>query len=214
YITPIAVKAAADPQQCPADGEPWTVKKFYVESGFQDNSEPTLRINTGQYDPILGRTYFEIAMEGRSLHRSQGEGRIEFHGDSFSGLSLAENRASQSFFPRIFAGIDTRSGVVLPESPSLDDLASAMKQLPVNASAVPNLIATARYSAELQIDALASSETVVPGDDLMVSVKAFKPENDAKIVAVNLSAPSGWAITRIDPPKQNNAAYNNREVAA
>src|SRR5436305_6820617 len=47
YITPIAVKAAADPQQCTADGEPWTVKKFYVENG---NSEPTLRINTGQYD--------------------------------------------------------------------------------------------------------------------------------------------------------------------
>src|SRR5690242_13431203 len=34
YITPIAVKAAADPQQCADAGEPWQVKKFYVESGF------------------------------------------------------------------------------------------------------------------------------------------------------------------------------------
>ena len=48
YITPIAVKAAGDPQQCTNAGEPWTVKKFYVESGFGDNSEPTLRINAGQ----------------------------------------------------------------------------------------------------------------------------------------------------------------------
>src|SRR5436190_4693555 len=88
YITPIAVKAAADPQQCKESGEPWHVLKFYVEQSFNDASQPTLKINTGQYDPILGRSYFEIAMEGRSMHRSQGEGRIEFHGDQFSGLNL------------------------------------------------------------------------------------------------------------------------------
>src|SRR2546423_760165 len=64
WITPIAVKAAGDPQQCADAGESWTVKKLYVEGSFGDNSEPTLRINTGAYDPILGRTYFEIAMEG------------------------------------------------------------------------------------------------------------------------------------------------------
>src|SRR6185503_3612480 len=75
-------------------------------SGFQDNSEPTLRINTGQYDPILGRTYFEIAMEGRSLHRSQGEGRIEFHGDSFSGLNLV-GAAKDVREKDIFDGLDT-----------------------------------------------------------------------------------------------------------
>ena len=49
----------------------------------------------------------------------------------------------------------------------------------------------------------------------MVSVKAFLPKDDRVSVSeVTLTAPSGWTITKIDPPKQNNAAYNSREVAA
>jgi LmbE family N-acetylglucosaminyl deacetylase len=108
YISPLAVKAAADPQQCTGSesGEPWTVKKLYIETGFNDNAGPTLKVNTGTYDPVLGRTYFEIAMEGRSMHRSQGEGRLEFRGDQFSGLNLVgadKDKREQS----IFDGIDT-----------------------------------------------------------------------------------------------------------
>src|SRR6185369_15988396 len=62
YISPLAVKAAADPQQCKGSGEPWQVLKFYVEQGFGGNSPtPTVRLNTGEYDPMLGRTYFEVA---------------------------------------------------------------------------------------------------------------------------------------------------------
>ncbi|MEO6051327.1 MAG: PIG-L family deacetylase, partial [Pyrinomonadaceae bacterium] len=37
YITPLAVKAAADPKQCTESGTPWQVLKFYVEQGFGDN---------------------------------------------------------------------------------------------------------------------------------------------------------------------------------
>jgi LmbE family N-acetylglucosaminyl deacetylase len=76
YISPIALKAAADPAQCTEAGPIWQVSKFYVEQGFGDTSQPILRMNTGKYDPLLGRSYFEIAMEGRSQHRSQGEGRL------------------------------------------------------------------------------------------------------------------------------------------
>src|SRR4051812_4454324 len=62
YISPIAVRAAGDPAQCTDSGPAWQVLKFYVEQGFGDNQpQPTLKINTGQYDPVLGRTYFEIA---------------------------------------------------------------------------------------------------------------------------------------------------------
>jgi hypothetical protein len=75
YISPFAVKAAADPGQCRDAGPVWQVLKFYVEQGFGENlPAPTVRLNTGEYDPVLGRTYFEIAMEGRSQHRSQGRG--------------------------------------------------------------------------------------------------------------------------------------------
>lgn len=95
YISPIAVKAAADPQACIDAGTPWQILKFYIEQSFSDTSQPTLKINTGQYDPILGRSYFEIAMEGRSMHRSQGEGRLELHGEQFSGLNLVGTKTKK-----------------------------------------------------------------------------------------------------------------------
>ena len=107
YISPLAVKAAADPQQCKQSGEPWKVLKFYVGQGFSANSTATLRLNTGAYDAVLGRSYFEIAMEGRSQHKSQGEGRLELKGDLFSGLNLKENAISGNA-PEVspFSGID------------------------------------------------------------------------------------------------------------
>ena len=88
FISPLAVKAAGDRNQCTGAGDAWKVRKFYVEQGFNANSTGGLTLNTGKYDPILGRSYFEIAIEGRSQHRSQGEGRIELRGDQFSTLSL------------------------------------------------------------------------------------------------------------------------------
>jgi LmbE family N-acetylglucosaminyl deacetylase len=91
YISPIAVKAAADSEQCPGAGAPWKILKFYVEQSFGSSSQPGLKLNTGEYDPVTGRTYLQIAMEGRSQHKSQGEGRLELNGDQFSGLTLAES---------------------------------------------------------------------------------------------------------------------------
>ena len=104
YITPIAVKAAADPKQCTDAGTAWQVQKFYREIGGQ----PTLRLNTGTFDPMLGRSYAEIAIEGRSLHRSQGEGRIEPRGEQFSNLTLIESTVPKvANETSIFDGIDT-----------------------------------------------------------------------------------------------------------
>lgn len=53
YISPLAVKAAGDIGQCTDAGPTWQVRKFYVSQGFRSTAEPKLRINTGQYDPLL-----------------------------------------------------------------------------------------------------------------------------------------------------------------
>lgn len=109
YISPIAVKAAADPNQCAQSGQTWRVRKFYTGQGFAANSTATLRLNTGAYDPMLGRSYFEIAMEGRSQHKSQGEGRLEFYGEQFSGLNLVESVPPKVENEKsIFDGVRTR----------------------------------------------------------------------------------------------------------
>lgn len=104
YITPHAVKAAADPAQCTQSGQPWQVLKLYSEIGGQ----PTLRVNTGQFDTMLGRSYAEIAIEGRSMHRSQGEGRIEVRGERFSSLNLVYTNVTKVDEEiSIFDGMDT-----------------------------------------------------------------------------------------------------------
>jgi LmbE family N-acetylglucosaminyl deacetylase len=102
YITPLAVKAAADLNQCGSAGSPWIVQKFYVRNRGQ--GEPRLRINTGDYDPVLGRSYFEIAMEARSQHKSQEQGVLELKGEQYSNLNLISGEVKET---DIFEKLDT-----------------------------------------------------------------------------------------------------------
>jgi Uncharacterized proteins, LmbE homologs len=114
YLTPIAFKAAADPNEFPEqlkEGlEPWQALKLYVSQSFVPNPQnaPTLVVNTGEYDPIIGRTYFEIAMEGRSQHKTQEMGTLELRGKQISGMRLLEDFAGKvDKESDVFDGIDT-----------------------------------------------------------------------------------------------------------
>lgn len=127
YIAPLAVKAASDANQCKDAGEPWQVLKFYVGQGFRETKEPTLRVNTGQYDFLLGRSYFEIAMEGRSQHKTQEQGVLELKGERFSGLNLIESKVAKTEKETsIFDGIDVSlAGIAktyLKDEKSIDEL--------------------------------------------------------------------------------------------
>src|SRR5262245_53686185 len=75
-ITQEAFKVAADPARFPEYGKPWQAKKLYLNGGMgnEQNPPPGPVINVGEFDPDLGRSYSQIASEGRSLHRSQGQG--------------------------------------------------------------------------------------------------------------------------------------------
>lgn len=114
YLTPIAFHAAADPAQFPeqiAEGlRPWQARKLYVSESFGNNpnNKPTLAVETGRYDYLLGRTFYEIALEGRSQHKSQEQGSIEPHGPHQSGVRLLESVVSKSEPEQsVFDGIDT-----------------------------------------------------------------------------------------------------------
>lgn len=106
YITPIAVKAAADPAQCKDAGNVWAVSRLLIRHGFRAGGEPKIRINTGRFDPVLGRSYFEIAMEARSQHKSQEQGVLELRGPQFSGLNPAGN---DPIVESIFSDLDLRA---------------------------------------------------------------------------------------------------------
>lgn len=114
YLTPIAFKAAADPKEFPeqlSEGlETWQAKKLYVSQSFVNNPQniPTLTLNTGEYNTLIGRSYFEIAMEGRSQHKSQEMGTLELRGKQTSGMRLLETVVgSTGTESSVFDGIDT-----------------------------------------------------------------------------------------------------------
>ena len=100
-------KAAADPKMFPEDGSPWQVKKLYL--GTRGNEPSTLKINTGEYDPLFGKSYRQIASEGYGMHRSQAMGQPRIPaGDFFSTVQLAESAIPKvENETSIFDGLDT-----------------------------------------------------------------------------------------------------------
>lgn len=233
YIAPIAVRAAADASRCADGGPVWTVQKFYTRHRGQ--GEAQLRINTGQYDPLLGRTYFEIAMEARSQHKSQEQGVLELRGDQFSGLNLAGSELKES---GILDGLKLSTTVELQNA--IDsairgfDATAPEKILPHLArgyslvqkgSSDPTMngflaVKEKQFAdaivlaAGLQIDGLADAETVVPGESIFIGAKAYTPlKETVKVKGIRLIAPERWTVTSAEAPRANSPAFVSREGA-
>jgi LmbE family N-acetylglucosaminyl deacetylase len=112
YLTPLAFKAAADPNQYPeqiAEGlRPWQPRKLYRAGGRGSDNAVTTQVQTGILDPVIGRSYAAMAAEGRSQHKSQEMGGIEPLGPSASGLHLIESRVpTAAKEASVFDGLDT-----------------------------------------------------------------------------------------------------------
>lgn len=90
-------------------GSPWTVSKFYRR--IRTSEGATTRMNVGEYNPILGRSYAEIAADSRSQHKSQGFGQLQPKGAVIDQIGLEASRVSDvakaASETSILAGIDT-----------------------------------------------------------------------------------------------------------
>jgi LmbE family N-acetylglucosaminyl deacetylase len=119
YLTPLAFRAAGQPDAFPhhfAEGlRPWQPRKLY-RTVRQPSEAGVVDVMTGVLDPVVGRTYAEIAAEGRSQHKSQEMGAIEPRGELHAYARLVSIAGADG--PReappdvrersIFDGIDTR----------------------------------------------------------------------------------------------------------
>jgi LmbE family N-acetylglucosaminyl deacetylase len=105
-----AFEAAADssrfPEQLRWGARPWRALKLYRKAWHRGDSV-TLRIATGQYDPVLGMSPFQLAMLSRSQHRSQDMGVLRPPGPRHTRLLLLGNRTEARPGAGIFAGVDT-----------------------------------------------------------------------------------------------------------
>jgi len=262
YITPIAFKAAADPAEFPeqlAEGlRPWQVKKLYRGQRFPAaaSDPPSVTVQAGAFDPVIGRSYAEIASEGRSQHKSQSMGSIEVRGPMTTGLKLltsvtpdAANEAG------VFDGIDTSltgiavtSGLpqgtlhaeltalqataaralaefnALQPAKSVPAIAALLRAARAARAALASAAGTAQAKADadfllalkeadatealaraagITLDPLADRDTVVPGRALTVSARLFGPKDAAQDVAVAVTAPQGWTITKAEGEGQD-----------
>ena len=155
-----AFDAAADPGRFPDLGgnaaEPWRADKLYHSARFRGpgSGEAPLTIQTGTFDPLLGRSYHQLAMESRSKHRSQEMGAAQTLGDHTSGLHLVQSHVGRLDDDRgIFAGIDTTLAGLADGLPA--------RAVPVVRSAIA-AYRTAIHEAGESLDAVQPSRAAGP----------------------------------------------------
>ncbi len=111
-LAPEAVKAAADPNRFPEqiskEGlQPWQVLKVYGRRFGPSSSGPRAEFDVGAYDPVLGRSYAELAADGRSRHRSQDMGMIQARGSQLRAFPRLQSMVEAPDVEKsLFAGID------------------------------------------------------------------------------------------------------------
>ncbi len=182
--------------------QPWQAKRLlYNLSSFrpQDEAENAkiankMEIDTGEYDPILGYSYNEIAGASRSQHKSQGMGSAERKGSSKNQLiNIGGDPAKDD----LFSGIDTTWNRVpngspignllrraadsfKPENPALTVpmLLEARKlmvasQDPWAVRKLSEIDETIALCAGLYVDLLSDREQATPGSTIKVTANAI-----------------------------------------
>jgi LmbE family N-acetylglucosaminyl deacetylase len=95
-----AFRAASDPARFPGAGKAWQAAKLYT-GNWRAGEPGVLAVDSGQYDPILGRSYAEIGREGYRFQRSQAMGAVLMRpGPSIAYYRRADSPGGneQSFF--------------------------------------------------------------------------------------------------------------------
>jgi LmbE family N-acetylglucosaminyl deacetylase len=106
-----AFAAAADSTRFPEQlrwVRPWQAKRLVRNVSRPANAGPDttpgrLNVDLGGYNPLLGRSYTELAGESRSMHKTQGFGAAERRG---SAINVFEHKAGQPATRDVFDGVD------------------------------------------------------------------------------------------------------------
>jgi LmbE family N-acetylglucosaminyl deacetylase len=104
----IAGDPAAFPEQIAAGLRPWQPLKLYM-GGVRESEDWTIRVDPGEYDPVLGDSYQSFARLGLSYQRSQNGGRFSPQpGPSVSYYKRLQSRTEAPAKEKtFFDGIDT-----------------------------------------------------------------------------------------------------------
>lgn len=155
-------------------GPAWTVSKLYRDAWFNLN-QPTLRINVGEYDPELGKSYAEIAGESRSQHKSQGFGTRQPKGVVWANVTRDATRVNANTPP--------------------DQEKSIFDGLAAKASAAEDQ-ATGRRLRAVVLEAISDRPYVAVGDSALVTATLYnrsdKPIGPSQNVTVLPDSSYSW----------------------
>jgi len=195
-----AFRAAGDSSRFPElqreEGlSPWNPVKLYRSTRF-DTGATTLSIASGVLDSAVGLSFHQIAMAGRSLHRSQDMGRLQQIGPSVVYLALLEDRTGRGT-DGLFAGVDT----LLPPGPEPAEQRAHRE-------------AAVAATAGVLCDARSDDDRVVPGQVVRLTVECSNSAATPRTVSVRLEAGAGvtndsLAPIRLDLPR---GALASREL--
>ena len=107
-----AFEAAADPTRFPSQLKThgvWKSKRIFWNTfnfgGTNTTSPDQLKIDVGVYNPLLGKSYGEIAAESRSMHKSQGFGSAKQRGSNLEYFKLLKGDSAKK---DLFEGLNTK----------------------------------------------------------------------------------------------------------
>ena len=214
-----AFRAAADPAKFPEQIKeglrPWQAKKFYYTAGFGPGGGgnpnalraggvpgPEAPTNTtfsggAQFDPILGRTYDEIAAEARSMHKCQGMSQLlplpaSTGGGGFGGGGGPGGVRNYRLRDSVLEG-----GVARPDKEIFDGVDTSLRSLlrfapgaPAELGAGLDRISAAVADARKALAAGGESAAIAP---LSVALKALRDVR-ASLASMNLPEAARFEI--------------------
>ncbi len=171
-----AFKAAADPNAFPEHFKeglrPWQVKKFY--RSVREAEASTVKVDVGTYDPLLGRSYREVARDGLAHQRSQGSGASRMPpGSAMSSWMLEESLVGKN---------EKESGILDGIDTSILGMAKLAGSTNITAE-----LTTLNNSVEAAIKKFDARQPWLVASDLAAGAKVIQPLAD-KIDESNIEA--------------------------
>ena len=193
----LAYVAANDTARFP--GEPWQALKLYG-GNRRATDDWTIAVDSGQYDPVLGRSYAQIAREGLRWQRSQGAGTMPARPGpqvAYYHLLATKLPAKPSKETSFLDGLDDQ--VRFPGAATAEEVARGLaavktpRQLELWQQAL-------NQSLGIEVEALPQSRVVTPGQTFDVTVALHARGNrDVQTGRLELVAPDGWKVVEKSP---------------
>jgi LmbE family N-acetylglucosaminyl deacetylase len=176
---------------------PWAPLKLYRSARF-DTAATTTVLQGGQVDRSEGLSFHQIAMAGRSLHRSQDMGRLQALGPSPVRLALVADRTGGG--AELFAGVDTTLhgaggtdgvGRASADPAELLTLRRRWSAAGVGADELAHLDRAIAAATGVVCDARSDDDRVVPGERIAVTLECWNTGAAPHTVDVALAGGSG-----------------------